>query len=220
MCRLAMKQRAAAPGEGIHLLNVWLVLDSTFGSPLRKLISRLAPLNVRARLFVRFRLQASGKLALAEPNRNVPYFDNTVFSVLSFARPDGAARRQQVCNSHTGAGRMHPSCSRRPRRAGHRADRNRQDARFPHPDHRDDAEGRRQGSTRSYCSAHARAGHAGGAGLSRRSHQLRSNPWPWWSAGWPSERSSTPFAAARALSSPLPDAWRTTSSASWSASTE
>jgi len=36
-------------------------------------------------------LQASGKLALAEPNRNVPYFDNTVYSVFSFARHDGAA---------------------------------------------------------------------------------------------------------------------------------
>ena len=65
------------------------------------------------------------------------YFDDSILTVFTFSGAHGAAQRQQVSNSHAGAGGGHSAGSRRPRRARHRADRNRQDPQLPHPDHGD-----------------------------------------------------------------------------------
>ena len=57
------------------------------------------------------------------------------------------------------------------------------------------AEGR--GAVGADLPADARAGHAGGAGISHAFAPVPRNPWPWWSADWRSARNSMRFAAAR-----------------------
>ena len=139
-----------------------------------------------------------GKRGSRSPGND--YILTTQFSQFtSFSPADGAAQRKQFCNPHPGTSRLHSSGSRRPRRAGHGADRNRQDARLL--DSRSWRCCRRsqdaERGTGTDSAAHARTGHAGGAGLSRPSGPARSRPWRWWLAGCRSARNWMLFAAER-----------------------
>ena len=123
---------------------------------------------------VRLRLQAPMKSRAPGVNRKIVYFDDSVFTVFTFPSFDGPARSQPIQNPHAGAGCCHCSRARRPRCAGHGANRNRQDPQFPHSHRGNDAKSRRPRRS-PYRAAHARTRHADREILPRHPYQPDAN---------------------------------------------
>ena len=103
-------------------------------------------LHFRAKLKKRV-CAATAPASRKDKDRNAEFFRTTDFQL-----HQGAAVARQICDADSGAGRGDPAGARRQGRARDRADRNRQDAGVPDPDHRAAACDQKRRESQRSCS--------------------------------------------------------------------